>query len=662
MARGVMFGNRTCLLHSRSEMLMRSLKTALLVSLLLSAESLPAEEEIDSRGRSTAVALNYCRASFHRIRRYPSKAVLLEEQEKILNNLDLNGIADEEVIRLYTAVLDEIGQVQIADHEREMFKDRHARIIRREMGASAFVIGTQLATAQFGAAVRNGVNSWWDYREMTYHRDIDLWKVDKQRIGAVVSKSSTFLDTFWKMTQKKNIPDRWLVRSDDLVRLEEAMQEQDLAVRLRVLQRMERFMECYPPYWYYVARTQQGLGQLFAAAQTYDKLADLGAGHFRRDDMLAAGLANRAAIQEYLMQPGAAKTAKEALRYSTAVWQANLMCAQVLRRHGMYEEAEDAILRNLDVNLERTESLFALLALYHATSNHEKLIEMLSDPAVIHDSPAPALLECAALLGPERVPALALRRIEESFSVYPDLHFGPDDLVVAADPAWQLQKAQVSVEIGRMRFDQPQWAANEEQIEARFRGILRLGSPFNPRPDALHATVQLTYSNTAPIRVHVRRGVPSTAPADAAGGTLLGEALEEITASRPRSALVIAAVEVGSNLLPFGPTPAQAAVPSPAAPPPVSPPFAATPFVAPSSVSQQRPAAQEPYRPAAFPTPLPSPSTVGVNQRPNLPQNARQPVLPTLEPPVPIDETTPASSLQSPVEIMPPVAIPGDGQ
>src|SRR4029079_2383371 len=57
-------------------------------------------------GRSTAVALMYCRASCHRIRRCRSKRVLMEEQDKILNNLNLNQIADEEVVRLYTAVLD----------------------------------------------------------------------------------------------------------------------------------------------------------------------------------------------------------------------------------------------------------------------------------------------------------------------------------------------------------------------------------------------------------------------------------------------------------------------------------------------------------------------------------------------------------------------------
>ncbi|MFP6769334.1 MAG: hypothetical protein VB859_14260, partial [Planctomycetaceae bacterium] len=74
--------------------------------------------ELEKDRRATAVALNYCRASFHRIRKNPSKAVMLEEQGKILNNLNLSGIADQEIIKLYSAVLDEIHQVEIAEKER----------------------------------------------------------------------------------------------------------------------------------------------------------------------------------------------------------------------------------------------------------------------------------------------------------------------------------------------------------------------------------------------------------------------------------------------------------------------------------------------------------------------------------------------------------------
>jgi hypothetical protein len=74
--------------------------------------------------RNTAVTLNYCRAALHRIRRAPSKNVLVEEQQRILNNLDLNQIDDPEVITLYRSILDEIGQVEISDRERKVIGEQ----------------------------------------------------------------------------------------------------------------------------------------------------------------------------------------------------------------------------------------------------------------------------------------------------------------------------------------------------------------------------------------------------------------------------------------------------------------------------------------------------------------------------------------------------------
>ena len=226
--------------------------------------------------RNTAVTLNYCRAALHRIRRAPSKNVLVEEQQRILNNLDLNQIDDPEVIVLYRSILDEIGQVEISDRERKVIGEQFVRGAQRKMGTDFFVIGAQAATGQLGSVIQSGANSWWDYRSMEFQRDQDLLKIEKTRINSVVAKSSLFMDTFWKLAQKKKIPDRWLVRGNDLDALEVAMREPNPEVRLRVLKRMEDFMECYPPYWYYTGRTQQEQGQLAEAVETYQRLEKLG--------------------------------------------------------------------------------------------------------------------------------------------------------------------------------------------------------------------------------------------------------------------------------------------------------------------------------------------------------------------------------------------------
>ena len=466
--------------------------------------------QFDSRNRATAVALNYCRASFHRIRRHQVTPVLIDEEEKILNNLNLNGIADDEIIKLYTACLDEIAQIQVADTEREYFRKKYRYGMRQNLAFSALAITSQVATMQFASAVRTGANSWWDYRASAVSRDMDVFKIEKQRVNQVVNKSSQFLDTFWKMAKEKNIPDRWLVRGDDLDRLEEAMQEADPQVRLRILKRMEPFMECYPPYWYYVARTQQSLGQLFAAAATYDHLADLGSGHFRKDEMLAAALANRAMIQEYLGQPGAVRTAREALRYATQVPDANLMAAQVLARHGIYDEAEEALLRNLDVNLERPQSLACLLSIYCQNKDQEAISRRLSRPEDVVDAPVPVLLTCLHVLGIERAPASVMTHIAQSLVAEHTLRFGRDDFLVRAAPSWHLDTCQATVTVGTQTADEPCVAAEDGNTTMSFRQAFEFGNPLGrPRPEDMTATLHLNYADGNDLRIELR---PTIAP------------------------------------------------------------------------------------------------------------------------------------------------------
>ncbi len=429
------------------------------------------------QAKATAVALNYCRAAFHRIRQSPSKVVLAEEQEKILNNLNLSSIQDPEVINLYSGVLDEINQIGLADYERKLLKDNFKNTTRRKITWDALAFSTDLATAQFGSAVRNGANSWWDYRVTTIQKDIDILKVDRARMTAVVQKSSQFLDTFWRLAQKKQIPDKWLVRGDDIDALDKAVRETDPVVRHRVLKRMGGFMEAYPPYWYYLGRTQQELGELDDAMQTYDQLVKLGDNHFRKDDMLATGLANKAAIQEYLNDATAVATARQALEKSTDVWEANLVCARVLQRHRQFADAEDAVLRNLDVGLEADQSRVFLVSVYYHAEDRGKLAKVLADPEFA-SLPRPALVRCAALLGADQTPPNVMRMVASSIDAQPQLTFGQDEIILHASDAWQLPLAHMQASVNGIELTAAHAATINGGHELRLRPARDLGSPI----------------------------------------------------------------------------------------------------------------------------------------------------------------------------------------
>ncbi len=452
----------------------------------------------------TAVALNYCRAAFHRIRKQPAPAVLKEEEEKILNNLNLTRVEDKEVISLYTAVLEEISQVSITDEEKELYERNHKSSLRRQVTWDALAFGTDLATAQFGSAIRTGANSWWDYRNKTYKRDVDILKIEKVEINGLLKRSNQLLDTFWAMARKKNIPDRWLVRGDDLDELESAVEEQDLETRLRVLTRMKPFMQAYPPYWYYLSRTQQELGKLSEAVETYSYLDSIGAGHFRKDDMLATAMANKAAIQDYMGDDQAVASAEKALEYSPDVWQANLIAARILQRHGRVALAEDAILRNLDVDLEASQSTVFLAALYYYSRDEEKLVKLLNDKKAVAHLPAPVLLRSAALVGAKNTPPDVMRNIMASLSAFPQNRFGHDELTLRVSYAWQLHLASFEVIQGGRVLDEPQVATRNGYYDLRFAKRVEWGSPIGEGMPDPKIELAFTYPDDTVIRLELQ--------------------------------------------------------------------------------------------------------------------------------------------------------------
>lgn len=448
--------------------------------------------------RNTAVTLNYCRAALHRIRRAPSKSVLLEEQQRILNNLDLNQIDDPEVITLYRSILDEIGQVEISDRERVVIGEQYTRGVQRKLGTDFFVIGAQAATGQIGSVIQTGANSWWDYRSTQIKRDSDLWQVEKTQFTTLMTRSSTFLDSFWQLSRKNEIPDRWLLRDQDLDQLGQSLAEPDAERRLRMLSRQERFMECYPPYWYYVARTQQELGDTQEAVRTFQRLTEIGQGHFRQDDMLASSMANVALIQESQRDPEAPHTAARAFDYSTRNWEANLVCAWVLGRHAEYRDAEDLLLCNMDEGLESDQTSVALVSLYFHSADKSKLKRLLEDEVIVRRIPIPGLLLCAHLLGPDDLPRGAETYLASTLTAVPRSSGKMNAISVAAAQGWKLNDAQASISDGTHTFQYAGHRVIQEGLEVSFTPT------FESRSDGdVGKTLEMTlrYPSTPPIQV-----------------------------------------------------------------------------------------------------------------------------------------------------------------
>jgi hypothetical protein len=239
--------------------------------------------------------------------------------------------------------------------------------------------------------------------------------------------------------------------------------------------------------------------------------------------MLATGLANKAAIQDYLHQPGAADTALKALEFSTDVWEANLVCARILQRHGKFDSAEDAILRNLDVDLERAQSQVFLVSLYEASDQRVKLLKLLDDRPAVAAIPAPVLLRCAARLGPDATPPHVLAAVTSSLEGQPRVLFGPDDFVLKASPVWMLHLAAIDVRYNGESLTSPEVTAGSNYYQLRYAGRFEWGNPLGTASPPQAFDVHVAYPDGTEIQLALE------SPSSGGGGAALSQPARVVT-------------------------------------------------------------------------------------------------------------------------------------
>ena len=464
-----------------------------------------AEEERQQRVK-LAVALNYCRASFHRINKYQTKEVLFQEKERILNNLDLSSIDDVQVIKLYTDVIQEINQIELVDTEEKIIEERYRRAFAERLFFNAFAISANVATFNYVGAVQSGARSFWDFAATENQAENDSWKLEKGHLTSLTSKTTNFVETSWKLARERKIPDEWLIRDRDIERMYASMKEPDLETRLRILKRQESYLQCFPPYYYYIGRLEQSLGHLQDAAATYRKLRDLEQGHMRRDDMLAAGLANLAMIEQHFGDPNAVKTARQALEESGEVWEANLVCAGVLAEAGDFQVAEDAVLRNLDVALETHSSRNSLAMVYARSGDQVKLSQYLSDREFVASLRAPVLLQCAVAMGSQQMPAPASQKLLASLQGYVDLSQGRDDLVITASDDWMLGGAHLKISYAGQVLGRPKVSRQGGQLKMVYDDLFEVGSPWKQTHQVRPLEMEVTFPDQPTVAFELTPG------------------------------------------------------------------------------------------------------------------------------------------------------------
>jgi hypothetical protein len=232
------------------------------------------------------------------------------------------------------------------------------------------------------------------------------------------------------------------------------------------------------------------------------------------------------------------------------------MCARVLGRNGRVAEAEDAVLRNLDVNLEREQSVAALLSLYTLQGNTAKLRARLTNPALVRSVSMPMLIRAAAVLGPRRLPEAIMAHWASSLTAHYELNYGPDDFVLVTTPLWNLQTSEMSLVVRDESFRQSTIAMTPGQSEVRFARIGEIGHPLYASSNPPPVVLIVKFPDAPLVRLKLDSRAENAGAASAAPTFPVVDMLASASLTGRHQNLFLTSVQIGETEFPVSSRPA----------------------------------------------------------------------------------------------------------
>ncbi len=461
------------------------------------------------------LALNYCHLSLVKILAYEDRIILHEEYDNIINNINLAMINDEEIITVLKNLMDTLTEFKLAETERELFVNTYNKkvstafyealansakstaaiqslktivnstqsspdenfTIRAMQGAQqgisggvpGIVIGT--VTSFASKASKNPISAgiaavvsvavvgdiWQSYHanlsEYRGELNQNIWRLEKGTIERINELRKSFLDAYWRLIKRYNIPDEWRLSEEQLQRVVQVFQETDSEKRLRQLTDMEHDFLMFPPFWYMLARTYHETGQFRQALALYQQFEDERFSFFRQDHELSSALMNKillvqsvqalhpSLLEEMNMTVDIPYDVKRITANSPYNWQKNLFAALQYITLGDYAEAEKLLRRNIDNDDEISVNTTVLGEMYAFTEDDEKLTALIKQ--VIEDERS-GYKNALYLVGTIRDGELLKQHIDDFIA--PQFHlieskvdhsiFGNDSLLLTLPDDW----------------------------------------------------------------------------------------------------------------------------------------------------------------------------------------------------------------------------------
>ena len=264
----------------------------------------------------------------------------------------------------------------------------------------------------------------------------------------------------------------------------------------------------------------------------------------------------------------------------------------MLGKNGRMAEAEDAVLRNLDVDLERVQSTAALLSLYARQGKIAQLRARLANPAIVRTLPMPLVIRAAAVLGPRRTPEAVVARMGliRGGPLRAQLRAGR--LRAGDDPLWGLQASEMSLVVRDESYRQSTIALTPGQSEVRFPRIGEVGHPLYATSSPPSALLIVKFPDTPLVRLRLDSRPETGLAAQARASFPMVDLLTSASAKSRQQKLSLVSIRIGETEFPVearltGETtiPSDAEVDPTAAPADVDSPSPAGPAASPASTA-----------------------------------------------------------------------------
>lgn len=218
------------------------------------------DEERKFRGKKAAYALNLCTVSVSQIIDYDDIAVMEQEYEAILNNINLQKMPkDQALLNILNHLMDTITFFRIEEKEKKLVEKKYANQIRKAIWNAVpnLSILTDWSNP-LDIAVTVGL-SYMNYRrqkmEYQLEKEIEDFRLEKSAMDQFNNLRRELFNTSWRLAKIYNFEDEFRLSEKQIEQYNQILQDVDVIRRFERLESIMQYFSAYPPYWYYLGHT-----------------------------------------------------------------------------------------------------------------------------------------------------------------------------------------------------------------------------------------------------------------------------------------------------------------------------------------------------------------------------------------------------------------------